>query len=308
MTERILVTGASGQLGGQICQNLYSMGIANVVPGSRTPEKLSVRFGPGKAGRYIDFDNEESLAHGLHDVGTLFIVSTDALAVRGHRIAQHRRVLQAAITAGVRSILYTSMPNPHHSAAIPFAEDHARMEEDLSASGLQFKVLRNSWYQENLLAYLPLIASTGVWYTSAGDGRISFVSRDDLAKASAALAVRSHDASGVFELAGPDSLSQEDIARSVEEVTGRPLRVEHASPERVRTELGRLGLPERLIDIVITTEANQRAGLFDVGAGSLGQFLDGRPTRLSAFLRRYADRFAADITSITSERTGSKTP
>lgn len=292
MADKLMLTGASGQLGLAIGQRLLATGQANLVFGSRTPEKLVGRLGSQDRIRHIDFDLEESLQHGLHDVGTLFIISTDALAHPGQRIAQHRNALEGARRAGVQRVLYTSMPNPADSVEIPFALDHAEMEADLAASQLKYTILRNSWYQENLLAYLPAIARSGVWYTSAGQGRIAYAAREDIAHASAALAVRAHDVSGVFELAGPEALTQEEIAQAVQQATGKPLRVEHVSPQRVSEELGRLGLDPHLIALVLMTEANQRAGLFEVGEGSLPHYLDHAPPCLADFLHRHAAVFA----------------
>src|SRR4051812_13053312 len=120
MSRKILVTGASGHLGQGISQRLLSMQIPKVIHGSRTPEKLIDIVTAGGFIRYIDFDNEESLDNGLYDVDTLLIVSTDALAIPGYRMAQHQRVLRAAQKSGVGRILYTSMPNPEISPDIPF--------------------------------------------------------------------------------------------------------------------------------------------------------------------------------------------
>ncbi len=93
------------------------------------------------------------------------------------------------------------MPNPATSPAIPFAPDHQAMESDLLASGVRHAVLRNSWYQENLLACLPQITADGVWFTAAGDGRIPYVARADAACAAAA--VLAAGATGVFDVPGP---------------------------------------------------------------------------------------------------------
>ncbi len=54
----------------------------------------------------------------------LLLISTDALDRPGRRIAQHRSALEAAVKAGVRHVVYTSLTNPgpelaDHDGGVP---------------------------------------------------------------------------------------------------------------------------------------------------------------------------------------------
>jgi NAD(P)H dehydrogenase (quinone) len=259
----ILVTGASGQLGRGVVQALLGRQAATVIAGSRTPDQLTDLQNLGALTRRVDFDDPASLETAFIGIGRLLIISTDRLDPPGLRQKQHRAALQAALQAGVEHISYTSMPNPREAEAIPFAEDHVDMESALQASGISHTVLRNSWYQENLLAFLPQVVAAGTWFTAAGDGRISYVARQDAAEAAAA-SVLSTDPSGIHDIAGPDALSVDDIAAVARATLRRPLAVEHVAPERLAFELARLGIAAATVAMLVATDLNQREGRFEL--------------------------------------------
>jgi len=293
-SESILVTGASGALGRLVTRSLIERGSAGVIAGSRSTETVADAVGKAIPVRHVDFDDPAGLRSAFVRVDTVLIISTDELANPGRRKRQHRNALEAAIAAGVLRVAYTSMPQPELSPSVPFAPDHADMEAAITRSGLDHTILRNGWYQENLLGYLPQIVASGTWFTAAGDGRIPFVSRADTAEATAIVLDETHG-SGVLDIAGPEYQTIEEIAAAVEEVVDRRIAVEHVSPDRLATELARQGVPAWMVPMVVATDANQHDGAFEVGPGALARLLGRTPTTVSEFLVRHADRLLAPI-------------
>lgn len=284
-TPTLLVTGASGALGRIVCQNLLQAPGTRLVAASRTPAKLAGLAEAGAELRRADFDDPSTLDAAFAGIDRALIVSTDALAVPGRRQRQHAAALAAAKRQGVKRVVYTSMPNPADSAAIPFAPDHAAMEADLRDSGLAHSSLRVSWYQENLLSYLPAIVRHGVWFTAAGAGRISYIARADAAAVAARFLGEDHG-SGAIDVGGPDALTIDEIADVVGQVVGRPLRVEHVDQTRAQAELAAQGVPHAVIAMVAVTEANQAAGRFQASSAIVNALVD-RPKRLADFLREH---------------------
>jgi NAD(P)H dehydrogenase (quinone) len=145
---KLLVTGATGQLGRAVLRHL--LGAENVAPaeliaGSRDPSKLSDLSAKGIETRWVDFDDIKSLTVGFFGVDRLLIISTDDLATPGKRLKQHQAAVSAAVNAGVKHLLYTSMPNPDKSL-VTFAPDHLGTEEVIKQSGIPYTILRNAWY------------------------------------------------------------------------------------------------------------------------------------------------------------------
>ena len=184
MTGRILVTGASGQLGSRILHHLLATSgveASAIVAGSRDPAKLTDLAQKGVETRRIDFDDAASLTEGFAGIDRLLIVSTDALDGAGTRLRQHLAAVEAARQAGVGRFFYTSMPGADDSL-ITFAPDHLGTEAAIKASGIAHTIFRNGWYMENLFMALPQALASGQWYSAAGDGKIAHIARDDIAR------------------------------------------------------------------------------------------------------------------------------
>ena len=282
----ILVTGASGALG-----RLTVAGLATsqyqVYAGTRDPSRIADHLPEGVAARLVNFDEPSLLDEGFRGVDRLLIISTDELAIPGKRQRQHQAALTAAQAAGVSFIAYTSMPDPSCSKAIAFAPDHEQMEHALRDGAVRHGILRNSWYQENLLAYLPQVIADGRWFTAAADGRLPYVSRADAASAAASVLDREDE--GIFNITGPEMLTVEAIASAVKQTFGRALEVVHADERHVADELARQGVAPAVIPMVASTEVHQRGGGFDVRDSDTLRLI-GRPLRpLAMFLRTNAD-------------------
>lgn len=284
----ILVTGAGGALGRLTIADLARRQ-HRAVAGTRHPRRADPAFPDSVEVVRIDFDDPATLVRGFAGVERLLIISTDELSAPGKRQRQHAAALEAAIAARVAFVAYTSMPNPAHSPDIPFAPDHQAMEVALRESGLRHAVLRNGWYQENLLHYLPQIVADGTWFTAAADGRVPYVARADAGRAAAAVLADAKP--GIFNIVGPDALRIEDIAAVVRETLRRPLEVVHADPDRVATELSRQGVAASVIPMIANTEANQRLGGFEVGKGDVDDLIGCEALPLGQLLRDHADEF-----------------
>jgi NAD(P)H dehydrogenase (quinone) len=278
---RLLVTGTGGKLGSAIVRYLAAAGTSNVIAASRRPEALSVpsRFET----RRVDFDDTASLVSAFAGVERALIISTDRIDAPGLRIEQQIAAVEAARAAGVRHLLYTSMPNPDRSL-IPFAADHLETEKAIARSGAGFTILRVSWYTDNLLATLASALASGTWYTAAGNGRINYVPRDDVARAAAAALASRSDVRERLDITGPEPLSISEIAAIAAKLGAAPIEVVQV-PDEQRAEGARAaGVPEAFVPIVAATDANIRAGNFDIASAAVEDLTGAPATSVEAFL------------------------
>jgi len=271
--SKLVVTGASGHLGRRVVELLLEKGATRLIAATRTPEKLDGLSGVEV--RKADFSDPASLDAAFAGADRVLVISTDRIDVPGLRIQQHKAAVEAAKRAGVKRILYTSMLNPDRSH-IPFAPDHLETERAIEQSGLEFTILRVSWYAENLPSTLAAPLATGKWFTSAGNGRISYVAREDVARAAAAALATSGGANERLDITGPELLTVPEIAKIASEVTGKPIEVVNVSDEELEKGLAAAGLPPFVIPLVVGTDRNIRAGYFDVESDAV-QRLTGKP-------------------------------
>ncbi len=279
--SKLVVTGASGHLGRRVVEILAEKGANDLIATTRTPDKLAGLSGVEV--RQATFDDPASLDAAFAGADRVLVISTDRIDVPGVRIQQHKAAVDAAKRAGVKRVLYTSMLNPDRSF-IPFAPDHLETERTIEQSGLEFTILRVSWYAEGLLGTLPAPLATGKWYSAAGEGRISYVAREDVARAAAAALASSGGANERLDITGPELLTVPEIAKIASEVTGKPIEVVPVSDEELEKGLVAAGLPPFVIPLVVGTDRNIRAGHFDVESDAVQRLTGKAPQTVREFL------------------------
>jgi NAD(P)H dehydrogenase (quinone) len=207
MTNTILITGASGQLGRRVTEHLldsYHVPPQRLIATTRHPARLDDLARRGVTVRQADFNETMSLEQAFAGADRILIISTDHLDLTGGaRLKQQQAAVAAARNAGAGHLAYTSMLKPEPGSPILFASDHYGTEQALKASGLAYTIFRNNAYHENLLLTLPSIVATGRWYSSAGEGRVAYAARDDMAAAIAGRLAADASESATFELTGP---------------------------------------------------------------------------------------------------------
>ncbi len=286
MSQTLLVTGASGHFGRLVLDELLNSGSvepANIVATTRDTAKLADYAGKGVQVRHADFDAPDTLDEAFKGADRVLIISTDAMDAPGKRLAQHKAAVAAAHKAGVKHILYTSLPVPDTSA-VSFSPDHLGTEEAIKATGIAYTILRNNWYMENLFMSLPSALASGQWYTAAGDGKIAYAARGDEAAAAAHALAAETDESAILTLSGAEAFTAEEVASMASEVTGKPLQVVRVSEEQLAGGMKGAGLPDFLIPTLVSFDTAARKGDLAGITGDLPKLLGREPGSLKAFL------------------------
>jgi NAD(P)H dehydrogenase (quinone) len=286
MSDTILVTGASGKLGGRVIHHLIEtqkVAPDRIVATTRDPAGLSGLAARGVAVRKADFDDPDGLAQAFAGVDTVLTVSTDALDGAGTRLRQHKAAIAAAARAGAKRLAYTSLPDPETSK-VSFAPDHLQSEEAVKATGLPYLLFRDNWYHENLFMSLPQAVKSGQWYSAAGDGRIAYVARDDIAAAIAAALANPPASSTTYTLTGAEAVSVEETAALASEILGKPIQVVPLTDEQLAGGLKAAGLPEGAIPTIVSFDTAARAGNLAMVTDDVENLIGRKPAALRDFL------------------------
>jgi NAD(P)H dehydrogenase (quinone) len=257
----IVITGASGQLGRAVTERLLTD--HGVTPGelvlvTRAPDKLTDLADRGAQVRQGDFSDPRSLELAFAGADKALIISTDAV---GTRVAGHKAAVDAAVAAGARTIAYTSAINPSDSNPIGVMWEHRQTEEHLRATAPGWTMLRNSIYAEILLMAAEPALATGTHVTNEGDGRVSYVSREDCAAAAAAvLAGDDHDGR-IYDITGAEGLTAAEVAELFAELGGRPVQVAHVDDETYAAGLAKhAGMPQPVAEVYASFGTGARRG------------------------------------------------
>ncbi|KQV34589.1 MULTISPECIES: NmrA family NAD(P)-binding protein [unclassified Rhizobium] len=294
MSETLLVTGAAGHLGRLVLDALLAsnkVAPADIIATSRDPAKLAAYADKGVQTRRADFDDPASLATAFAGADRILVVSTDALDTPGKRQIQHTAAINAAKAAGAKHILYTSMPNPEHSA-VTFAPEHLGSENAVKATGIPYTILRNGWYMENLFMGLPHAFAGGKWYSASGDGKIAHIARADMAAAIANAMLSASSESRTYTLTGPVARTTAEIAEIAAKAVGKPLEVVTVTDDQLAAGLAGAGLPPVLIPVIVSFDTNTREGKIAMVTDDAAT-LAGKPlTTLESFLEANKAAFA----------------
>jgi NAD(P)H dehydrogenase (quinone) len=228
--DRIIISGASGQLGGQAVKDLLAKGVPakNLILVSRTPDGLLEYAKLGAATRFGDFAKPESLSAAFAGGTRMLLISIGTGA--GPRSVAHGHAIDAAKAAGVKQIAYTSWLGISKGDNQGIAVDHVATEALLRSSGVDYTFLRNSLYMEILLPQAAKMVADGKATIPQGEVRVGYVTRNDCAAAAAAvLATPGHD-NKIYDITGPALVGVREIAAAATAATGKPIALVPADP------------------------------------------------------------------------------
>lgn len=270
----IAITGATGQLGHHVIESLLkTVPASQVVAIVRHPAKAATLSQRGITVRQADYSDEAAFTTALQGVEKLLLISSSEV---GQRAVQHRNVINAAKTAGVKFIAYTSLLHADRSP-LGLHLEHVETEKMLAGSGISYTLLRNGWYSENYLASAPAALEHGVFIGAAGEGKIASATRADYAAAAARVLSTDGHAGKVYELAGDDAWTLSQLADELSQQSGKHIVYQNLSEADFAAALRGAGLPTELADMLADSDIGaSEGGLFD-NSRTLSQLI-GRPT------------------------------
>jgi uncharacterized protein YbjT (DUF2867 family) len=282
----IVVTGATGELGGRIVGALLNrMPAGQIGVSVRDAAKAAGLAAKGVRVIAADFTEPASLALAFEGAEAVLVISA---SIRGAAAAEaNRAAIDAALAAGASRILYTSHQAASASSHFPPARIHAATEDHLASLGIPFTALRHGFYASALSYLLAGALEAGAIYAPA-DGPVSWTSHDDLAEADAGalLGELSPHEGRTPPLAAPESFDLAAIAALMTDITGRPVeRVVMDDEEWLSAALKR-GMPEAAAQFALTQFVAARSGEFDAKGSILEEALGRAATPMRAMLEK----------------------
>ncbi|MFI7383251.1 SDR family oxidoreductase [Streptomyces sp. NPDC049813] len=271
----LVITGATGHLGRLVVAGLLDAGVpaGEIAAVVRDKEKAAPLAARGVELRVADYSAPETLDGVFRAGDKVLLISGSEV---GQRVAQHRAVIDAARTAGVRSLAYTGvLGGPDADFAL--ADEHKVTEQAVLDSGLTYTFLRNGWYHENYTENLGPVLEHGAVLSSTDGGRVASASRADYAAAAVAVLTGEGHDNTAYELSGDVAWTLTEYAAEVARQSGRSIVHRPVTPEQNREILVGAGLPAPFADILVDVDAAIGRGLLARRTGDLARLI-GRPT------------------------------
>jgi NAD(P)H dehydrogenase (quinone) len=280
------IMGASGHLGKKTLDAVLKKDVLpkDVVALVRSPEKLDDYAALGVDVRWADYDDPASLMESFKGIDHILLVPS--LAMPADRVRQYENAIAAARKAQVERLLHygllsTSLESPF--AVTPFL---LYAESAIRNSGLKWTILRNGLYADPIAVWVPDIIKMGTIPYPTGEGRCSYVSRDDIARAGGAVLTSDGHEGKIYNLTGPEALTTADLCSAVAAVTGKPVADSRATDEAYLDACAKDQIPEFLAGLLLTMYHAIRRGFMNVVTDDI-ETLTGKPAeRFEEYLRR----------------------
>jgi NAD(P)H dehydrogenase (quinone) len=284
MSGQKIVTGANGRLGRAVARALLQAGAArDVTLTSRDPASIADLAMLGFATAKADFADADSLAAAFAGATDVLMISVPGPIEK--RIPLHSACIDAAKSAGVGRIVYTSRVYPADVSLYPFAAIHAFTERYLAASGMATTIARNNEYSENLLPAIAEAATTGRLVMPGVRGKVPHIAVADIAEILAKLLLEQGHEGRLYELNGPVALNRSEIADLIAAAAARPVVAGPATREEFGEIRRQQGRPPFMVEMAKGLCDAVDAGEFEHVWPDAEQLLGRRPRSLSDYIR-----------------------
>lgn len=274
--KSVLVTGATGTIGGHVVDALRDAPEVDVTAASRDPDRARGRLDcPVVA---FDFTDSGTYRAAFAGVDALFLVRPPALSRVRRDIVP---ALAAAVGAGVDHVVFLSVIGAGRNPLVP----HARIESWLADSGLDTTFLRASFFMQNLSTTHREEIRRGDLSVPAGTGATSFVDARDVA--AVAVETLRMGTTGSYTLTGPDAIAYDEVCRRLSAVLDHEVAYDPQSlPGFCWSQYRSGGCLTRAL-VVATIYTTVRLGLADRVTDDVRSLLGRPPIDFEAFIRDY---------------------
>jgi Predicted nucleoside-diphosphate-sugar epimerases len=222
-----------------------------------------------------DYGDPAGLADALKPGDRVFMVSLHESPER--RVPLHRSFIEAAARAGVAQVVYLSFANAGPDAIFLHARTHGATEAMLADAGVPFTAVRNTMYADDLAGWFD---DDGVAREPAGDARMSFSWRPELARVVARALTEDGHEGRVYDIVTPESVSLGQLAAIASRATGREFRYEPATDADWVDRWTAAGQTGWHLDVGLSVYAALRAGEFDVVTGDYEAVTGEKPATI----------------------------
>lgn len=282
----ILVTGASGNVGSAVLQELLRAGAP--VRGMYRSNEDAAKAPAGTTPVIADFADRASLDRALNEVDKVFLVCSPIpqlveLESNAVDVCREHGVKHLVQNSALGASLYDkSFPRWHYA-----------VEELVRASGIPATILRPESFMQNIATYFAgTIKSDGAFYAAGGNAPIGFVDLRDVGAVAAKVLTSDGHAGKTYTVTGPEALTYAQVAAKLSALLSRDVKYVALTQEELRQSMQGMGMPPWQVEALADLQAYYTDGPGAKVTGDVREVLGREPNRFDQFLQDYASAFA----------------
>lgn len=283
---KILITGATGQVGGKTIDYLMSQDNIEIVAAVRNQAKAAEFEDRGIATVILDFDDDSTHLSAFEGIDRLFMVTAYTVDM----LLQSKVLLDNAKKAGIKHVVHLGACGPDDTTVGHWAW-HQLVERYIEWGGFSFTHLRPQDFMQNLLSYGNKKAIVdGVINAYVADARLSWVDVDDLALVAALALAHPETHGGKTYRLSYDAKTFDELADLMTQIIGKPFRYEALSPEIFLQAMQDAGAEMTYMTCVYNHWKRHAAGTIPNASQTFDNFYDitgKQPTTWADFIKKH---------------------
>lgn len=251
---KILVTGASGNVGRYVVNELLQMGEKVVVAGTNTG-KLKELFGDVVDVIQFDFTDQDTYKAALKDVDRVFLMRPPHLG----KPQDLYPFIDAMKLSNIRLVTFLSLMGVERNTIPP----HHKIEKYIEAADIPYAHIRPGFFMQNISGiHANEIREQDIIFIPGGNSKVSFI---DAADIGLSVAVILNEAEKYINTAhtitGPEALDYDQVAKILSRSTGR--KITYANPGYLRYRnyyINKRGLDKKYVNVTVALYFMTRLG------------------------------------------------
>lgn len=288
----ILVTGATGQAGVEVCVELAKRADVEVRAGVHSPGKEDL-LPPGVTPVPFDTEDPSTVEAALQGVDKLFLLTA------GGPVGplSTRVIVDAVRKSDVQRIVKLSSIDPEVEPQAPTDLWALETEAMVRETALPFTFLRPTFFFQNFSRgyWVPMMMQRTL-ALPFGDGRTGWLDSRDLALAAVKALVEDGHEGKTYTLTGPVTINLHEIASVFTEVTGQTVTYIPLSDQQWIDGMAVAGAPEDMARAMLALVAKTRDGLSDRVTDELGRLIGRPPRTIEEFAADHREELTALVT------------
>ncbi len=285
---KILVTGATGNVGSVLIPNLTSLG-ADVRALVRDESKAQGLKDAGIEVVVGDLDKPDTLDAAFRGVDKVFLITPP----NPNQVIQTNNAIEAAKRTGSPFIVRLSAGAVREMpGALPrISGQHAETDGMLRASGLPYNIIRPHNFMQGTMMAAQTVASEGVVYMPFKDGKVGMIDVRDIVDVAVKVLTEDGHEGKTYTLTGPASISFHDVAAALSKALGKEVKYVDVPLEAGREGMIGMGLPEWIADAMSEYFTAFSEGYGDFTTPDVEQLTGNPPRSFETFARDFAQVF-----------------
>jgi uncharacterized protein YbjT (DUF2867 family) len=275
MANKILVTGASGNIGAPLVKDLQALGADFAVLRSKPVAETGIET------RIADFADVTALTRAFAGIDTLFLL----FPLVENKVELAKNAAAAAKAAGVKHIVRSSGAGADSSSAFALPKLQGTIDDILIETGIPTTFLRPGGFMQNYAAYQSQAIKDGTIYMADGGKSQALIDARDIAAVAARVLTNPNAHAGkAYMLTGGEDFTGAQAAETISKAIGKSVQHVSVPTEAAVATMNEWGMPAFIVNVMDSLNKIVSAGYASGVSPNFENILGRKPRTFSAFV------------------------